>query len=98
MATRKETYTQDAETVSLIADAAERLARPKSQIVREAVADYHSRIDRLSETERRRMLKVFDTMLPLIPSRPQAEVDAELREIRRARRSGGRRSLSRKRK
>jgi hypothetical protein len=77
--------------------AAQRLARPKSEIVRGAVADYHGRMDRLSGSERRRMLKVFDTMLPRIPSRPKAEVDAELREIRRERRSGGRLSASRKR-
>lgn len=98
MATSKVTYTLDAETVNLIADAAQRLAKPKSQIVREAVADYHSRMSRLSESERQRMLKVFDTLVPLIPKRPRAEIDAELREIRRARRSGGRLSPSRKRR
>jgi len=43
-------------------------------------------------------LKVFDTMLPRIPSRPQAEVEAELREIRRQRHSSGRLSLSKKRR
>ncbi|MBZ5618726.1 MAG: ribbon-helix-helix domain-containing protein [Acidobacteriia bacterium] len=98
MATSKVTFTLDEETVHRIDDAAERLAKPKSQIVREAVADYHSRIGRLSESERQRMLKVFDTLVPLIPARPQHEVDEELREIRRARRSGGRLSMSRKRK
>lgn len=98
MATSKVTFTLDAETVHLIDDAAERMAKPKSQIVREAVADYHSRIGRLSESERQRMLKVFDTLVPRIPARPQREVDDELREIRRARRSGGRLSKSGKRK
>jgi hypothetical protein len=92
MATNKVTFTLDAETVHRIEDAAERLAKPKSQIVREAVADYHGRIGRLSEAERQRMLKVFDTLVPLIPARPQKEVDDELKEIRRARRSGGRRT------
>lgn len=38
------------------------------------------------------MLKVFDKLVPRVPSRPQREVEQELREIRRARRSGGRRS------
>ena len=94
MATAKVTFTLDRETVGLIDDAAERLHKAKSQIVREAVADYHSRIGRLSEIERRRMLKAFDTLVPRIPSRPQREVEQELREIRRARRSGGRRSVS----
>ena len=98
MATSKVTFTLDEETVHRIEDAAERLAKPKSQIVREAVADYHSRIGRLSESERQRMLKVFDTLVPRIPVRPQREVEDELREIRRARRSGGRLSISGKHK
>lgn len=93
MATAKVTFTLDRETVGLIDDAAQRLNKAKSQVVREAVADYHSRIGRLSEMERRRMLKVFDTLVPRIPTRPQREVEHELREIRRARRSGGQRSM-----
>jgi hypothetical protein len=98
MATNKVTFTLDPETVHRIEDAAERLAKPKSQIVRDAVADYHARIDRLSESERQRMLKIFDTLFPLIPIRPQREANAELKEIRHARRSGGRLSAGRKRK
>jgi hypothetical protein len=98
MATSKVTFTLDAETVHRIDDAAQRLAKPKSQVVREAVADYHSRIGRLSESERQRMLKVFDTLVPLIPARPQDQVAGELRQIRLARRSGGRLSKSGKRK
>ena len=53
-------------------------------MVREAVADYHARIGRLSESERQRMLKIFDTLFPLIPKRPQREAEEELKEIRRA--------------
>jgi hypothetical protein len=87
MATTKVTFTLDAETVGRIEDAANRLAKPKSQVVREAVADYHSRIGHLSENERIRMLKVFDAVVPAIPVRPEREVDAELLEIRRTRRS-----------
>jgi len=90
MATNEVTFTLDEETVHRIEDAAERLAKPKSQIVREAVAEYHGRIHRLSESEIQARLKIFDTMIALIPARPQREVDAELKEIRRARRSGGR--------
>jgi hypothetical protein len=91
MAITKVTFTLDEQTVRWIADAAEPLAMPKSQVVREAVADCHSRIGRLSEGERKRLLNVFDTLVPAIPTRPQREVEAELREVRRARRSGGRR-------
>jgi len=90
MATNKVTFTLDAETVHRIEDAAERLAKPQNQIVREAVAEYHGRIDRFSESEIQKRPKIFDTMIALIPARPQREVDAELKEIRRARRSGGR--------
>ena len=90
MATNKVTFTLDAETVHRIEDAAEILAKPKSQIVREAVADYHTRIGRVSESERQRRLKAFDTLFPLIPIRPQRDTEEELKELRRARRSGGR--------
>ena len=38
------------------------------------------------------MLKVFDRMIARIPSRSQAEADAEIAEIRAARRTGGRRT------
>jgi predicted transcriptional regulator len=94
MATSEVTFTLDAETVHKIEDAAEILAKPKSQIVREAVAAYHGRIGRLSESEIQRRLKIFDTLAPLVPARPQQEVDDELKELRRARRSGGRLSPS----
>ena len=87
MARTKVTFTLDEETVQRIADAAESLAKPESQIVREAVADYHNRLGRLSESERQRMLSLFDTLVPRIPARPQREVEDELREIRRARRA-----------
>ena len=49
------------------------------------------RVGKLSEEERRRLLDVFDTMLPKIPARPAVETDAELKEIRAGRRRGGRR-------
>ena len=90
MATTKVTFTLDNDTVAKIAESAERLSKPKSQIVREAVSDYHARIGRLSEAERRRLLRVFDEVIPAIPARPLAEVEAELEALRASRRSGGR--------
>jgi len=36
--------------------------------------------------------RIFDEMLPKVPERPVEEVEAELAEIRRARRGGGRRT------
>jgi predicted DNA-binding protein len=92
MAAVKVTFTLDAETVNRLERASERLAKPKSQVIREAVQEYYERIGRLSESERLRMLRVMDEMIARIPARPASDVDRELREIRRARRSGGRRT------
>lgn len=86
----KATFSLDPKTVGLLADAARRLAKPKSEIVRGAIRDYCARIGRLSEEERLRLLAVFDDLVPKIPERPQEEVDRELREIRESRRTGGR--------
>ena len=60
-------------------------------VVREAVKDYADRVGRLSEAERLRMLAAIDTIIKRKPTRPQSEVDAELRAIRAGRRTGGRR-------
>ena len=49
---------------------------------------YSERMGKLSETERLRMLRVIDAIIAQPPTRDQSEVDRELREIRRARRSG----------
>jgi predicted transcriptional regulator len=87
----KVTFTLDDLTVSRLKQAAERLAKPKSEVVREAIHDYHARLGRLSEKERVRMLRALDEWLPKIPSRPAADVDRELREIRQDRRASGRR-------
>lgn len=92
MATVKVTFTLDAATVARLNQAAERLAKPKSQVVREAIQEYSERAGRLSEAERRRMLRAIDVMVARTPTRPQSEVDRELRELRAARRSGGRRT------
>ncbi len=65
-----------------------------TKVTRAAIAEYHDRIGRLSESERLRMLRVFDELVTQIPTRSDAEVDRELRSIRRARRAGGRRHPS----
>jgi predicted DNA-binding protein len=98
MATTKVTFTLDEATIHRIEEAAERLGKPKSQIIREAVSAYYERIGRLSERERLEMLRVFDTLIPRIPSRGPGAAQREIRAIRQARRLGGRRSGSRDRK
>ncbi|HVR28706.1 MAG TPA: hypothetical protein VMS86_04160, partial [Thermoanaerobaculia bacterium] len=69
---------------------ADRLRRAKSQVVREAIHEYAARADRLSESERRRLLKELDEALAAVPPRPAEEVDRELAKLREARRGGGR--------
>jgi len=93
----KVTFTLDEAAVERLRQAAARARKPQSQVVREAVKDYADRVGRLSEEERMRLLKVFDTVVPAIPLRPAARVDAELQAIRSARRKGGRRHARRAR-
>jgi hypothetical protein len=88
------TFSLDDATVAAIRRTAERLKKPQSQVVREAVADFAARSDRLSESERVRLLGVLDRLREHKPSRRVSDVDAELAELRRARREGGRRHPS----
>jgi len=52
--------------------------------------DYYERLGKPSEQERKRMLRVFDELVPKILARPRNEIQRELQEIRLARRLGGR--------
>lgn len=81
----KVTYSLDDATVRRIRRAAERLGKPQSQVVREAVAEYDARTDRLSEAERLRMLEVLDRWRKEQVPRSRESVEAELREIRLSR-------------
>jgi predicted DNA-binding protein len=87
----KVTFTLDDETVERLRRLAMRLRRPRSAVVRESIKEYEARSDKLGEDERRRMLDILDRITNAPPTRPQAEVDAELREIRVARRRWARR-------
>jgi len=88
----KVTFTFDDETVETLRRTAHRLKKPQSAAVRDAIQDYASRSDRLNEEERRHMLKVFDRVMARIPAGDQAEANAEIAQIRAARRRGGRRT------
>lgn len=88
----KVTFTLDDETVAYLDRTATQLSMPKSQVVREAIRVYGEQMARLTEAERDRLLAAFDEITPTIPDRPRSEVEAELMEIRAARRGGGRRS------
>jgi metal-responsive CopG/Arc/MetJ family transcriptional regulator len=86
----KVTFTLDDESVAYLDRMADRLAKPKSQVVREALRLYGEHMSRLTEEERTRMLGVFDAVTPAIPDRPRKEVEEELEALRQARRAGGR--------
>ena len=91
IAVRAEAFTLDEQTVARLRQAAARLNKPQSQVVREAVHDYADRAGRLSERERVQMLAALDTIAKRRPTRAAADVDRELRDVRASRRTGGRR-------
>lgn len=93
MATVKVTFTLDRATILRLRESAERLAKPQSQVVREAIQEYYERLGKLSEQERLRLLRILEQIMARPPSRPQEEVEREIRTVRQARRTGGRRSL-----
>jgi hypothetical protein len=86
MAHKKVTYTLDAETVGAIKRAAKESGKPQSWIVREAVAQYGLRRDKMTPAERAHKLKVYREMVKTLTPRPHEEVEAELEELRRSRR------------
>jgi hypothetical protein len=90
MVTVKVTFTLDEATVKRIETASQRLAFSNSRVVPEAVRDYYECLGKMSEQERKRMLHTSDEVMATIPARPTGEVRRELKEIRLARRLGGR--------
>jgi hypothetical protein len=90
----KVTFTLDSQTIERLRRTASRLARPQSHVVREAIKDYEARSTRLTDEERARLLGIVDRMVEEPPTRTAAEVDAELREARAARRRWSRRRQS----
>jgi len=88
----KVTFTLDEATVAEIRRTAARLGTAQSHVVREAVAEYAARADRMSERDRLHALTVLESLRKAPRSRGALAVDAELRAVRAARRTGGRRS------
>lgn len=85
------TFSLSDETVAEIRRTAARLRKPQSHVVRDAVAEYAARSDRLSEAERRQALAVLERLRATKATRSAADVDEELEVLRAARRGGGRR-------
>ena len=88
----KVTFTADEQTVETLRRMAARMKKPQSVIFREAIKGYAESAERLGPEERERMLAVLDRIRARKPTRSQTEVNAEIAEIRVARRSGGRRT------
>ncbi|CAN5455531.1 hypothetical protein BH23ACI1_BH23ACI1_30410 [soil metagenome] len=88
----KLTFSLDEETVEALRKTAVRTRKPQSLIVREAIAQYAAREDVLSDPERERLMGVLRQIRRRPATRAQAEVDRELQEIRRSRRTGWSRS------
>jgi len=78
MATTKVTFTLDPETLVRLRTVAERLAMPKSAVVREAVREFSERAGRLGDAERRRLLDAFDRLVPLVYERIRAQTLATI--------------------
>ncbi len=87
----KATFSLDDETMEQIRRTAARLGKAQSHVVREAVAEYAARTDRLSERERLHLLGVLEKLSATPVSRAARAVDQEIRAVRSARRHGGRR-------
>ena len=83
----KVTFTLDDETVVRLRRTAARLARPQSQVVREAIREYDERSGKLTDDERRRLLEAFDRLVPAIRARTASEVQGEIQAIRAERRA-----------
>jgi predicted transcriptional regulator len=92
MATTKMTFTLDQETATRLGRTADRLGMPKSMVVREAIREYAAHMGRLTEAERARAMATLDEIMARPPTRDAAPVDREIRDLRRTRRTGGRRT------
>jgi hypothetical protein len=84
----KVTYTLDDETVERVRKLAQRQRKPQSQIVREAIAHFAAREDKLTPEERERKLAILRELGPKLPDRSPEDVQRELDEIRESRQTG----------
>lgn len=84
----KLTFSLDEAAVRMLRETAARTRKPQSLVVREAIAHYAAREDILSAGERERLLGALRQIKRRPPTRPASEVDRELRDIRRSRRTG----------
>lgn len=82
----KVTFTLDDVTVSRLKRTAERLKKPQSWVVREAVAEFAAKEDRLTPDEKTRMLAALEQFQQVPVSGDEAGDARALAETRAARR------------
>ena len=86
----KVTFTLDDTTVARLNETARRLSKPKSEVVREAIADIYVKSDKLSDEERKRMIAYLKEYAKKKLPGTRADAEREIREIRESRRTGWR--------
>ncbi|HEV8393461.1 MAG TPA: hypothetical protein VGQ37_04270 [Vicinamibacterales bacterium] len=84
----KLTFSLDERTVQLLRRISEQKRKAQSLVVREAIAEYGAREDRLPDEERERRLAVIRELTSQPSTRSKVEVDRELRDVKRTRRTG----------
>lgn len=84
----KLTFSLDDETVGLLRRISEQKRKAQSLVVREAIAEYGAREEKLPDEERERRLAVIRDLTAQPATRSRGEVDRELRDVRRTRRAG----------
>jgi len=84
----KLTFSLDDHAVALLRRAAARSRKPLSLVVREAITQYAAHEEKLSEEDRQRLLGTLRRIARRPATRPQEDVERELKAIRRARRTG----------
>jgi predicted DNA-binding protein len=83
----KMTFTLDDDTVARLKRTAERRGKPRSWVVREAVAEYAAKADMLTPVEKQRMLEALERFKGTPVTGTNADVDREIAEIRASRRA-----------
>jgi predicted transcriptional regulator len=83
----KMTFTLDDDTVARLRRTAERQGKPRSWVVREAVAEYAAKADMLTPAEKQRMLEALDRLRHAPVEKTSADVDREIADIRASRRA-----------
>ena len=86
----KMTFTLDETTVEALKRIANRLQKPQSYVLREAISYYEPHAGQLSKAERKRRVELFDQVVAAIPKKSASAIDRELEDLKLSRRKGWR--------